>query len=490
MGVPIRLLLQFAAGPAAFLVVYGLPFQGLSLEARLVAGVFGWMILWWMTGPIPWAITSLLPLTLFPILDVMDINQTVGMYGQTIFFWIWGTVLMGYALDRHGVARRFALWIMGLRVVGGNSTRLALAFMVVCGTVSTVVSDAATVAMMMPVGLSLIRFSQGLGKDGKIKRSNFGAFLALGALYGAVAGGCATIAGAPHNKLSVDILQRITGRTLGWFEWMQVGVPIFLISLVVFFVILRILYPPEFQEIQGGAEFVRQEKLKMGSLSRAERAVMFVFGVMVALFLAPSLLELALGSTNPFAKWTAKAFSLNVVPPAVMLLLFCTPVNLQGEKKEFVLDWRDAISNTPWDAMMLCTSATGLVGVLVEFGLSESLGRVVGDLGLSASSLPYVSAATLGFGTNFMSGVAATALFAGILIPAALQIGWNPVSMAVLLPNVAIGIIMPWAGATSATAFAFGTIELWDMIKTGVIATGLFVLLATTMHILLAPLLS
>jgi sodium-dependent dicarboxylate transporter 2/3/5 len=477
--------MKFAAGPAAFLFVYILPFQGISAEARLVVAVFGWMILWWMTSPVPWAITALLPLVLFPVLNVMDVNRTVGLYGQTIFFWIWGTVLMGYALDRHGVARRFALWIMGLRVVGGNSTRLAFAFMTVCGLVSTVVSDAAAVAMMMPVGMALIRFSQGIGKDEKVKRSNFGAFLALGALYGAVAGGCATIAGAPHNKLSVDILQRITGRTLGWFEWMQVGVPIFLVGLVVFFILLRLVFPPEFQEIQGGAEFVQQEKRKMGSLAPGERAVLFVFGMMVVMFLAPSLLELALGGAHPATRWTVRAINLNVVPPALMLLLFCTPVNL--EKKEFVLNWRDAISNTPWDAMMLCASATGLVGVLVEFGLSESLGNVVGGLGLSANSLPYVSAAALGFGTNFMSGVAATALFGGILIPAAQQIGWNAASMAVLLPNVAIGIITPWAGATSATAFAFGTITLTDMIKTGAIATFTFVLLAATVHILMAP---
>ncbi len=100
-----KLFLQFAAGPAAFLFVYILPFEGLSPEARLVGGVFAWMILWWMTSPIPWTITSLLPLVLFPFLNVMDINRTVGLYGQTIFFWIWGTVLMGYALDRHGIAR-------------------------------------------------------------------------------------------------------------------------------------------------------------------------------------------------------------------------------------------------------------------------------------------------------------------------------------------------------------------------------------------------
>jgi sodium-dependent dicarboxylate transporter 2/3/5 len=306
-------------------------------------------------------------------------------------------------------------------------------------------------------------------------------------MYGAVAGGCATIAGAPHNKLSVDILQRITGRTLGWFEWMQLGVPIAIASLIAFFLLLRLVFPPESREIAGGAEFVREEQRKMGSLSKGERAVLFVFSMMVVMFLAPSLLQMTLGDSHPLTAWVGRALSLNVVPPAVMLLLFCTPVD--WGTKTFVLEWRDAISNSPWDPMMLCASATGLVGVLVEFGLSDSLGNVVGNLGLGSNSLPYVSAATLGFGTNFMSGVAATALFAGILIPAAQEIGWNPASMAILLPNVALGIITPWAGATSATAFAFGTIALSDMLKTGALATVVFVLLAATIHILLAPIL-
>ena len=86
-----------------------------------------------------------------------------------------------------------------------------------------------------------------------------------------------------------------------------------------------------------------------------------------------------------------------------------------------------------------------------------------------------------------MSGVAATALFGSILIPAAEQIGWNPASMAVMLPNVAMGVAMPWAGATAATAFASGAIELKTMIRLGLIATLIFTIVITTIHILMAP---
>ena len=480
-----KLLLKFAAGPAAFLFLYVLPTGGLSPEAHIGLAVFGWMILWWITNPIPWAVTSMLPLALFPILRLMSINATAEIYGQTIFFWIWGTVLMGYALDRHGLARRFALWFMSLPGVGGHSLRLAFVYMFVTGMISMMVSDAATVAMMMPVGMSLIFFSRSVAGVSASAQTNFAAFIALGTLYGAVSGGTATLAGLPHNKLSADILLQLTGRSLGWFEWMKVGVPVFLVSLVAFYVILRIFLPPEFKELPGGEEFLRKEQSKLGRLSRGERATLFVFGMMVLMFTLPTILGFTIGPTHPVTVWSNMGLSLNVVPPLVILLLFCVPVN--AAKGEFVLNWRETIENTPWNAMMLCTAAAGVVSVLVGFGLDDSLGAVVSDLGLGPYSLPYVAAGITAFVTNFMSGVAATALFGSILIPAAEQIGWNPASMAVMLPNVAMGIAMPWAGATAATAFASGAIELKTMIRIGLISTAVFSVLIATLHILMAP---
>ncbi len=480
-----KLVLQFAAGPAAFLFLYALPLQGLSAEARIALGVFGWMIMWWMVQPISWSITSLLPLVLFPWLGLMTIERTVGLYGQTIFFWIWGTVLLGYALERHGLARRFAVWFMSLPAVGGNANRVAFAFMLVTGLVSAVVSDAATVAMMMPVGVSVVAFARSVVKTPPGQKSDFGAFLALGALYGAVAGGTATIAGIPHNKLSVDLLERFTGRALGWFEWMMVGVPIFLVTLLALFFILRLFIRPEFTHIPGGEEFLRNQKNEMGKLKPGERATLFCFGMMVLLFTLPTFLQFGLGLDHPVTKWANMGLSLNVVPPIIILMMFCTPVNWR--KAEFVLDWRDAISRTPWDIMLLCASATGIVGVLVDFGLAESLGGVVGSLGLGVYSLPFVSAAVVALTTNFMSGMASTSLFGSVLIPAAEQIGWNPASMAMLIPNVALGIAMPWAGAAAGTAFATGHLEMKTMIRIGLTATFAFTILVAAVHILLAP---
>ena len=480
------LALKFASGPLVAGILYLLPYAGVPPAGRIALGVFGWMVTWWMAQPVPWAVASLLPLILFPMFEVMNIGAAVALYGQTIFFWVWGTVLMGYAMERHGLAKRFALWFMSLAWVRGSANRTAFGFMLVTAMISTMLSDAATVALMVPVGVSLMAFVRAVqpAKEGQGK-SNFGAFLALGALYGSVAGGTATIAGIPHNALSVALLERLTGRSLGWFEWMVAGLPVSAALLLVFYGVLRFFLPLEFKVVPGGTAFLEQTRVAQGPLSAGERSTLLVFAIMVALFVLPALLELSTGPGNPVTAWARTALNLNVVPPIVLLLLFSTPVNWR--EGQFVLRWRDAAAHTPWDIMLLVTSATGIVNVLVEFHFLDLVGSAVTGMGFGKVSLTFVASTIVAFSTNLISGVAATSFFGGIFIPAAQKVDLNPATMAVLIPNVAVGIALPWAGAACGTAFATGQIEMRDMIRIGAVATLVFAFVVAAVHLAVAP---
>ena len=55
--------------------------------------------------------------------------------------------------------------------------------------------------------------------------------------------------------------------------------------------------------------------------------------------------------------------------------------------------------------------------------------------------------------------------------------------------NVAVGLMLPWAGAAAGTAFASGQIKMKNMIRVGVVATLIFPFLVATIHILFAPIL-
>jgi solute carrier family 13 (sodium-dependent dicarboxylate transporter), member 2/3/5 len=473
-------LAKLLAGPISFAIVMALPIA-LSYEGRIALATFVCAIVWWMTQPLPWAISAMLPFLVFPAAGVMNIADTMRLYGQPIFFWIMGTVLMGYAIEKHGLAHRFAIAFLAMRGIGGKTHRLMFAYMFVVGVISMFVSDAATVAMTIPIGMSLVSHAKTLVGAGAA-RTNFGAFVTLGTFYASVAGGTATIMGVPHNAISVSLLEQFTGRQLGFFEWMRVGVPVFLALLVAFFAILWVLVRPEIQNIPSGEAYLRAEREKLGPVRSNERRVMFAFAMMVLLFTLPTLAALVLGAGHPTAAWATRALPVWVVPPAMMFLLFT--IRSSEHPGAALLTWRDAELHGPWNSMFLVGGAVAMTDALTQFGFVELMGGVIKGLGIGSTVLPYVAAAVVGVSTNFISG---TALYCSVFIPAALQIGFNPASMAILIAHLAVGLIFPWAGATAATAFAAGEIGLQQMIRIGVITTAIFIVIVATIHIVMAP---
>ncbi|MBM3821230.1 MAG: hypothetical protein FJW14_19740, partial [Acidimicrobiia bacterium] len=445
-------LFRLLSGPAAFALAMAAPLE-LSYQGRVALATFVCVIVWWMTQPMPWAIAAMLPFLVFPAAGVMNIADTMALYGQPIFFWILGTVLMGYAIEKHGLAYRFALNFLALRGIGGRMARLTFIYMLIVGLISTFISDAATVAMTIPIGMSVVRHTWTMTGATPAGKTNFASFITLGTLYASVAGGAATIIGVPHNAIAVSVLEQVTGRQLGFFEWMIVGVPVFVALLVAFYGVLWVLVPPEMRTIPAGEEFLRGERAKLGPMRPNERRVLLVFWLMIALFTVPPLLVVALGSGNPLAAWMTRALPVWVVPPAVLFLLFTirsadpSTALRAGRGGEGLLSWRDAETNGPWNSMFLVGGAVAMTDALTRFGFADMVGGMVTSTGIGPLLLPYVAAVAAGISTNFISG---TALLASIFVPAAQQIGFNPASMAILLGHLGVGLVFPWAGATSA----------------------------------------
>jgi solute carrier family 13 (sodium-dependent dicarboxylate transporter), member 2/3/5 len=475
-------LLRLLSGPAAFALSAAVP-VGLSYEGRVALATFACVIVWWMTQPMPWAVAAMLPFLVFPAAGVMNIADTMRLYGQPIFFWILGTVLMGYAIEKHGLAYRFAIAFLALRGIGGRMHWLTFIYMLIVGAISMFVSDAATVAMTIPIGMSVVRHTWTMSGTAPAGTTNFATFITLGTFYASVAGGTATIMGVPHNAIAVAVLEQVTGRQLGFFEWMIVGIPVCLALLVAFYAILWVLVPPEMRTLPSGEEFLRAERARLGPMRVNERRVLMVFAIMVALFTLPTLLAVALGGDHPVTLWAARALPVWVVPPAVLFLLFT--IRSSDDAGGALLSWRDAEQHGPWNTMFLVGGAVAMTDALTQFGFAEAVGRMVGSLGIGATMLPYVAAAAAGVATNFISG---TALFASIFVPAAQQIGFNPASMAILLGHVGVGLIFPWAGATSATAFAAGEVGIARMIWIGLAATVILIVLVATIHLMMARL--
>ena len=483
--------LKLLVGPAALLMVCSIEVEGFIYEAQIALGTLIWMVMWWVLQPVPWAITSLLPLVVFPMTQALSVRDTSSLYGQRIFFWILGTQLLGFAILKHGLAKRFALFFLSIPGVGKTTYRLLFCYMVTTAMVSMFVSDASSIALMLPLGLSIQTFIHTLaGGEGERKSgTQLGTFFALGTLYAAVAGGITTIAGMPHNAVAVAQLEAFSEptRTIGWFEWMMVGVPIAICLLIINYFILRFFFKPEIVEIPGGQEFLQNERKNLGGMSLGEKYVLGVFLTMAGLFTIPPLLPKILGEEQWFTVWVDSVISIWIVPPIILFLLFALPTNLK--ERDFVLNWKEASARAPWHILLMISSAVGVTDALAKFGFMALVTQAISDAQISVYTLPYLTGLVTSVSTNFISGVAATALYTSMLIPIAQEIGLNPASIAILVPGTAMGVIFPWAGATPATAFGFGEIKLKDMIKVGIVVEIAMILVTATICFLFAPIL-
>ncbi|MCL1909700.1 MAG: SLC13 family permease, partial [Kiritimatiellaeota bacterium] len=185
-----------------------IPIADLEAKGHLALSVFGWILTWWITQPIPWAITAFLPLVLFPLLDVMAIRGTVVLYGQRILPFLMGVMIFGHAFYKHGLAKRFALALLGIKGLASSGNRIILLIIIATAIVSAVVDDAASVAIFIPIAMSLARAvtdiyskTEGGGKGAP----KFLAACALGVLYGAGAGGLMTP--LAEDYLTIDFIR-------------------------------------------------------------------------------------------------------------------------------------------------------------------------------------------------------------------------------------------------------------------------------------------
>jgi solute carrier family 13 (sodium-dependent dicarboxylate transporter), member 2/3/5 len=227
-------------GPMLAVLTLLLPI-GLEPAASRTAAVAVLMAAWWISEALPIPATALVPLVAFPLLGILPPVQAAAPYANPVVFLFLGGFLLALALQRWGLHRRIALAIVAS--VGTQPDRLVLGFMLATAFLSMWISNTATAAMMVPIGLALITVLKPANHVGPFR---FGTALMLGIAYAATIGGVGTLIGTPPNAILAAAASEHLGRHIGFAEWMMVGMPVVLILLpATWLLLVRWLYPPE-----------------------------------------------------------------------------------------------------------------------------------------------------------------------------------------------------------------------------------------------------
>ena len=483
---PRRPWLGLAAGPAAALLILLLPApENLPLEGQRTGAAALWMAIWWTTEAVPIPVTALLPLVLFPFLGVLPMPEAAAPYANEVIFLFMGGFFLAAGMEASGLHRRIALGI--IRRVGLGPERLVLGFMIATAFLSMWISNTATAAMMLPIGIAVVELFRGEGDP----REGFplGVSLMLGMAYAASIGGVATLIGTPPNAIFAGAVAELLGGDIGFGQWMLIGIPVTGVMLpLTWLLLVRILHPPG--KLQADAsELLQAEIDSLGPASPAERRVAWIFGLTALCWVlrAPK----ALGSlTVPGLQSFAPGIRDSTIAIAASIILFILPSGRGGPGEDRTLLTWERARRIPWGVLLLFGGGLSLARGMESSGLSRWIGSSVEGLAGVPDVVLFAALALLFvFLTELTSNAATTTMAMPVLVGAAAAMGSDPIPfMIVATLASSMAFMLPVATPPNAIVFGSDYLTIPQMVKAGLVLNFVAVAVVTVAARFLLPL--
>jgi sodium-dependent dicarboxylate transporter 2/3/5 len=478
--------------------------RALTVAGQYAVATMVFAAVLWVTGAVPLPLTALTIPILLTVFGVYpDFGDAVAGFADPVIFLLLAGFMFAEALQRHALDRRIALWLL---VRFGTSARgLVLGVMVATALLSMVISNTATVAMMVPIVLGIVESVTDLTKAGEERpsssASNLQVGMLLGVAYAASLGGVGTLIGTPPNAIVVGQLNELLGYEITFVEWLAIGLPMVVVTLpVAWLLLVYAVYPPRRYDVSHARERARDQFHSMGALSTRARRTVGIFGGTVVLWLLGGLAFLFEGVLP--RDWYVTLFGgvgPNVFGTAghegVLFYVLVGLLAIPALVVSGAAAWDDLV-DIDWGTLLLLGGGISLANALADTNATVWLAEVtLGSLaGTSILVILLVTVAMIVVVGELASNTAMAAILAPLLInigPAyADALGTSGELASVLLAvtgaiAASYGFALPVATPPNAIVFGAGYVEREHMLRAGAVLDGVVILLTTGVAYLL-----
>ncbi|XP_040894397.1 solute carrier family 13 member 1 [Toxotes jaculatrix] len=305
--------------------------------------------------------------------------------------------------------------------------------------------------------------------------------MCIGIAYSSNIGGITTLPGTSPNLIFSEYLNQIYPdcNCINFGNWLLLCLPISVIMLLLTWIWLYWLFigsdfrflwrcgGEESEQEKAARKVLEDEYKSLGPMSSQEIFTGVVFLVMVLLWLtrSPGFMP---GWASLFPHHSGYITDATVAL-LLGLLFFMVPAYGPSRKYESMISWKEFQASMPWKVALLVGGGFALAEGTKESGLSLWVAELLTPLGdlpvLATITIACIIVTTV---TEVASNAATITIFLPILSPLAEAIHVNP--LYVLIPTTlctSFSFLLPVSNPPNAVVFAYGHINIMDMMKAG-----------------------
>lgn len=458
------LFIAFAVGA----VILHLPVpEGLTPEGMTVLTMSVMATILFVTEPVPLPTVALL-LVVGEVLLLGRASSDVArsLMNDSVLF-IMGSLMIAVAVVRQKLDRRLAFLIV--RFTGTRTANVCMGITLVSGVLASFVGEHTVAAMMLPVGVTLIR----LTSDDPSQVRRLAAVLLFSISYGASIAGVGTPSGGARNAIMIGYWHQFfydptdpkTWKyAVDYVRWMVFAYPLFLIQVPFVTAVLVFTFKPKQKNIARAVVRLRAQLADQGPMKISDWSTIAIFAVILLLWI-----------------FASDSIGLGIV--AILGAAAFLAVGLVG--------WDEINSGVNWGVILLYAAVISLGIQMKETGaalwvaesfltLLEPLGAHHG-FGLWSAVMALTTAVT-----NTMSNGAAVAVLGPIVLKLAVVAGEDPLVLGFLTSVASAFAYLTVVGTPACTiVYASGYLRTTDFLKAGwkmVLVSTIITLFAASLY--------
>jgi len=390
-----------------------------------------------ITEPVPLPAVALLIAVLEVAFHIAPATEVAKTYMNDSVFFIMGSLMMAVAIVNQGLDTRLALGI--IQLTGNKVKHIVLGFTCISALLSSFVGEHTVVALMLPVGLSLVRNCR---KNKPIP--NLTALILFSIAYGSTVGSIGTPSGGARNAIMLEYWRAITdgGVTLTYFQWIIMAYPMVIIGMLSTTFLLQLAFKPELNSMDTAIRRLKIHVAHKGKFTGNELLTILIFAIVFFCWI-----------------FLNERYGLGIIAIGGAFLYMATGL----------VEWKQVSRDTNWGVILLFAGAISLGVQMKNTGTALWIGESLINQFLpfmeQFSVIPYLLNIFL---TTLLSNIMSSSGTVAILGPITLSMGGDPAYMGMTTAiSSAFGYFSAIAAPACMIIYSSGLVKMTDFLKAG-----------------------